>query len=118
MIDRRRFVQSLGLAGVPAVGGATATAQVAGGSERTAGTKTWLFWDLWHLDELTGAELRQGQAEWRPEGFSLVTLHEFLPTQHLFVFEAHLARATRWQAQAKGHRLPIGVFEQRWVTSL
>ena len=32
--------------------------------------------------------VRQVLAEWRPAGFELVELHEFLPTQHLFVFGA------------------------------
>ncbi len=32
--------------------------------------------------------VRQVLAEWRPAGFELVALHEFLPTQHLFVFGA------------------------------
>ena len=29
--------------------------------------KTWLFWDLWKLDSLVGAELRQGEPRWRPQ---------------------------------------------------
>ena len=30
---------------------------------------------------------KQVLAEWEPAGFRLVTRHEFLPTQHFFVFE-------------------------------
>ena len=30
--------------------------------------------------------VRQVLSEWRPAGFELVELHEFLPTQHMFVF--------------------------------
>jgi len=32
--------------------------------------------------------VRQVLSEWRPAGFELVELHEFLPTQHMFVFGA------------------------------
>ena len=32
--------------------------------------------------------VRQVLSEWRPAGFELVELHEFLPTQHMFVFVA------------------------------
>ena len=31
---------------------------------------------------------KQVLAEWRPAGFRLVKKLEFLPTQHLFIFEA------------------------------
>ena len=30
---------------------------------------------------------KQVLAEWEPAGFRLVAFHEFLPTQHFFVFE-------------------------------
>ena len=30
---------------------------------------------------------KQVLSEWQPAGYSLVSLHEFLPTQHLFIFE-------------------------------
>ena len=32
------------------------------------GPRTWLFRDLWNLDNLQGMDLRQGVARWRPEG--------------------------------------------------
>ena len=31
--------------------------------------------------------VEQVLAEWEPAGFRLVTRHEFLPTQHMFIFE-------------------------------
>lgn len=30
-------------------------------------SKTWLFWDRWKLESISGAELRQGRPQWRPE---------------------------------------------------
>jgi predicted methyltransferase len=40
-----------------------------------------------HIREEHRMSTRQVLAEWEPAGFRLVKLHEFLPTQHFFVFE-------------------------------
>jgi predicted methyltransferase len=40
-----------------------------------------------HVSEDHRMSTRQVLAEWEPAGFRLVKLHEFLPTQHFFVFE-------------------------------
>jgi ubiquinone/menaquinone biosynthesis C-methylase UbiE len=40
-----------------------------------------------HVREEHRMSTRQVLAEWKPAGFRLVRLHEFLPTQHFFVFE-------------------------------
>lgn len=57
-MDRRSFLQSaaLGLA-APAARPNPAPPQ----------QKCWIFWDLWKLDSLHGATLRQGRPRWRPE---------------------------------------------------
>lgn len=49
----------------------------------------------YRLEGATAAHIRRDHrmspkqvlSEWEPEGFRLVDLHEFLPTQHFFVFE-------------------------------
>lgn len=40
-----------------------------------------------HIREDHRMSPRQVLSEWRPAGYSLVALHEFLPAQHLFIFE-------------------------------
>jgi predicted methyltransferase len=40
-----------------------------------------------HVKEEHRMSTKQVLAEWEPAGFRLVKLHEFLPTQHFFVFE-------------------------------
>jgi predicted methyltransferase len=40
-----------------------------------------------HIREAHRMSPKQVLAEWEPAGFRLVKRHEFLPTQHLFVFE-------------------------------
>ena len=40
-----------------------------------------------HVREEHRMSKEQVLAEWQPAGFRLVTLHEFLPVQHFFVFE-------------------------------
>ena len=40
-----------------------------------------------HVREEHRMSTKQVLAEWEPAGFRLVQLHEFLPTQHFFVFE-------------------------------
>ena len=40
-----------------------------------------------HVREEHRMSKEQVLAEWEPAGFRLVTLHEFLPVQHFFVFE-------------------------------
>jgi FkbM family methyltransferase len=40
-----------------------------------------------HVPEEHRMSTKQVLAEWEPAGFRLVQLHEFLPTQHFFVFE-------------------------------
>ncbi|HEX9187658.1 MAG TPA: methyltransferase domain-containing protein [Vicinamibacteria bacterium] len=49
-----------------------------------------------HIREEHRMSPKQVLAEWEPAGFRLVTRHEFLPTQHFFVFE----RAVTPPAQA------------------
>jgi ubiquinone/menaquinone biosynthesis C-methylase UbiE len=39
-----------------------------------------------HIDPLHRMSAEQVLAEWTPAGFALVAQHEFLPTQHFFVF--------------------------------
>lgn len=40
-----------------------------------------------HIQKDHRMSVEQVLAEWEPAGFRLVTRHEFLPTQHLFIFE-------------------------------
>ena len=40
-----------------------------------------------HIREEHRMSPKQVLAEWEPAGFRLVKRHEFLPTQHFFVFE-------------------------------
>lgn len=60
-MNRRTFLQTSAL-GVSALGAAS-PAPAAGDNPK----KTWVFWDLWKLDSLNGASLRQGRPQWRPE---------------------------------------------------
>jgi hypothetical protein len=73
-MKRRTFLQSLGLAGATLAGsGGRAlsdsgdAAEVGTGALKATGPKTWLFWDLWHLDRMQNVELCQGEPTWRPE---------------------------------------------------
>jgi hypothetical protein len=75
-MNRRRFLQTTGtvtaagLTAAPALG-----RQRAAGSSRISSTngswfdptRTWHFFDLWHIDHLDQIRLRQGQAKWQPE---------------------------------------------------
>jgi len=45
-----------------------------------------------HIREEHRMSPEQVLSEWQPAGYSLVALHEFLPTQHLFIFEKTLSR--------------------------
>ena len=47
-----------------------------------------------HIREEHRMSPKQVLAEWEPAGFRLVKRHEFLPTQHFFVFEKADARPT------------------------
>ena len=44
--------------------------------------------------------IRQVLAEWKPAGFELIELHEFLPSQHMFVFRAAAAESESRSATA------------------
>jgi ubiquinone/menaquinone biosynthesis C-methylase UbiE len=46
-----------------------------------------------HIDPLHRMSAEQVLAEWTPAGFALVAQHEFLPTQHFFVFRKAAAAA-------------------------
>jgi cyclopropane fatty-acyl-phospholipid synthase-like methyltransferase len=46
-----------------------------------------------HIDPLHRMSAEQVLAEWTPAGFALVGQHEFLPTQHFFVFRKAAAAA-------------------------
>jgi predicted methyltransferase len=48
-----------------------------------------------HIREEHRMSPKQVLAEWEPAGFRLVTRHEFLPTQHFFVFEKTRDRGSR-----------------------
>jgi len=73
-MDRRRFLQSIGLtgaAGLAATGEISphATGQFRRRSKATATSriKTWLFWDMWHFSRRHNLELCQGRPTWRRE---------------------------------------------------
>ena len=77
-MDRRRFLQSIGVASAAALGTDSGAEEGETGRDtqslpparRTAKPierKAWLFWDLWHLDRAENLVLRQGRAQWRPE---------------------------------------------------
>ena len=59
---RRRSFLASAAAGLAAAAGSRARA-----ADAPAGRKTWVFWDLWKLDRMRGARLRQGRPRWRPE---------------------------------------------------
>ena len=76
MINRRRFLSTTGAvtaAGLTAahVPAAQRPSDVETGSATNGSwfdpTRTWHFFDLWHVDHLDQIRLRQGQAQWRPE---------------------------------------------------
>lgn len=74
-MHRRSFLRQLGTvsaAGLAAAAipnsQATAQAAAVGDEGQKETPRPWLFWDLWRLDRITNLRLRQGQAEWQPEG--------------------------------------------------
>ena len=73
-MDRRTFLESIGtvsaagLMAAPLSNEATAVDRHRCQSPTDGHTKSWLFWDLWHLDRITNLDLQQGQPKWRPEG--------------------------------------------------
>jgi hypothetical protein len=74
-MDRRTFLKSVGAASAAGAVTVSQTASASPFDETDATTtdnphvrnKTWLFWDLWHVDRQDNVELCQGQAELRPE---------------------------------------------------
>ena len=64
-VDRRKFLESMGTvsaAGLLAVSSTrevTAVDQGLGKDSPNRPPKTWLFWDLWHLDRVTNLVLQQ-----------------------------------------------------------
>jgi len=64
-MNRRDFLQAVPTAAATSAAASVAIAKVDPGA--VAGSKTWLFWDLWKLDNLQGVTLRQGVARWRKE---------------------------------------------------
>ncbi len=79
-MDRRQFIQSAGTVTAASLVTATSITNVKAQqnaspkitSSSTTGswfdpTRTWHFFDLWHLDHIDNLKLRQGQAQWRPE---------------------------------------------------
>jgi len=67
-MDRRAFLQAMGAAGAVLTAGHTSAspeaAQPSMAREPQPQTKTWLFWDLWHLERQQNLELCQGQPKW------------------------------------------------------
>lgn len=61
-MHRRTFLGSLSAAPFT-----MPTPAAAAPASQPPGEKTWLFWDLWKLDTIIGAELRQGETRWRPQ---------------------------------------------------
>lgn len=73
-MDRRKFLQSIGLTGVATLATGVETPPNAAGqsqlkskAEAPSRSKTWLFWDMWHFDRRHNLELCQGRPTWRPE---------------------------------------------------
>lgn len=74
-MHRRKFLQSMGLASAATLASVAAeprSGPVEADSSETkadtpAETKTWLFWDLWHLDRRHNLRLCQGNPTWQPE---------------------------------------------------
>lgn len=72
-MNRRTFLKSMSLAGAttlagtPAASGSVEEPQSGARSTKLPEAKTWLFWDLWHLDRQHNVQLCQGKPKWRPE---------------------------------------------------
>jgi len=68
-MNRRRFLQSVGLASAAtlATAGTPARSLAAGNARPRAKTQNWLFWDLWHLDRRHNLRHCQGEPVWQPE---------------------------------------------------
>ena len=73
-LNRRQFLKGAGVAGAAgvAMGSSGEAAAVVGREGKTparakGGLKTWVFWDLWHLDRAENLEHVQGEAKWQED---------------------------------------------------
>jgi hypothetical protein len=73
-MDRRKFLQSIGLTGVARLAtgidsplNAASQHQQKPKAAPPGKSRTWLFWDMWHFDRCHNLELCQGKPTWRPE---------------------------------------------------